>query len=83
MLGKGDGGEVVAAGADHIGNNLALVDIQAASIDQVGVHRTVEKAVVDDVVDVAIEVVVVPAGGDRLEVAKVLAPGVLHQNASR
>ena len=44
------------------------MDIQPALLDQVGIHRAVEIAVIDDVVDVTVDVVVVPARGDRLEV---------------
>ena len=43
------------------------VDVQRALLDQVRVDRGVEPAVVDDVVDVAVRVVVHPAGGDGAE----------------
>ncbi|MCY1539280.1 hypothetical protein D9M68_748600 [compost metagenome] len=56
------------------------MDIQSAALDQVGVHRAVEVAVIDHVVHMAVEVVVVPARGDGLEVAVVAAQvlGLAH-----
>ncbi|MNT62106.1 hypothetical protein D3C72_1997990 [compost metagenome] len=79
-VGEGDGGEVVAGGADHEAHHAAVMDIQSAALDQVGVHRAVEVAVIDHVVHMAVEVVVVPAGGDRLEMAVVTAQvlGLAH-----
>src|SRR5690606_26316079 len=65
----GDGGEVVACRTDHEADHLTAVNVQTALLDQVDVHRAVEKAVVGDVVDVAVDVVVVPARGDRLEMS--------------
>src|SRR5690606_23759506 len=47
----------------------AAVDVEAADRDQVSVDHGVEVAVVLDVVDVAVDVVVLPAGGDGQEVA--------------
>ncbi|MNN64828.1 hypothetical protein D3C81_1802940 [compost metagenome] len=51
------------------------MDIQATDLDQVGVHRRVEEAVVGHIVHMAIHIVVVPASNDRLEVPVVGALG--------
>jgi hypothetical protein len=57
------------------------MDIQAADFDQVGVHRRIEKTVVGDVIDMTVGVIVMPAGGDGLEMGVVGAMGhrVGHQ----
>ena len=52
---------------DHQPNGLADVDIQRALLDQVAVHCGVKPAVVHNIVDMAIHIVVGPAGGDGLE----------------
>jgi len=44
------------------------MNIQPALLDQVGIHRRVEKAVVGDVIHVTVHIIVVPARDDRLEV---------------
>ena len=63
-LGKGQRGEIVALRLDHQTDGLALVDVEHALLDQVGVDGGVEPAVIDDVVDMAVGVVVHPARGD-------------------
>src|SRR5690606_24558274 len=74
-IGEGDGREVVAAGADHEGYLLALVDIQPTLVDQPTVHRAVEEGVVGDVVDMAVDIVVMPAGADGVQIGVVGALG--------
>ena len=64
-------GEVVALRLHHQADGAALVDVQRALVDQVAVHRRVEPAVIDDVVHMAVHIVVGPAGGDGLECAVV------------
>ncbi|MNH40499.1 hypothetical protein D3C79_1018260 [compost metagenome] len=68
-LREGNGGKIVAGGPGHVGHHRVVVDIQAGMFDQPGIHGTVEKPVIDDVVHMPIHVVVMPARGDRLEVA--------------
>ena len=46
-------------------NDGGVVNIEAADADQVFVDDGVEPAIVDDVIDVTVNVVVYPAGGDR------------------
>src|SRR5690606_15616755 len=75
-IGAGDGREVVAAGADHEGYLITLMGIQTALGNQIAVHRTVEVGVVGDVVDMPVDVVVMPAGGDGVQVGVVGALGV-------
>src|SRR5690554_6184175 len=70
-IGEGDGREVVAAGADHERHLPTLMDIQTALGNQIAVHRTVEVGVVGDVVDMPVDVVVMPAGGDGVQVGVV------------
>ena len=61
--------EVVAVRLDDIADHLAGGDVERAGFDQDAVDRGVEQRVVDDVVDVAVGVVVEPAGGERHEPA--------------
>jgi hypothetical protein len=42
-----------------------LLEVEHAGADQILIHHRVEVAVIDDVVDVAVDVVVHPACGDR------------------
>jgi len=49
---------------DHQANGFALVNVQHAVFDQEGIDRRVKPGEVNDVVDVAIGIVVQPAGGD-------------------
>ncbi|MCY1541891.1 hypothetical protein D9M68_776050 [compost metagenome] len=67
--------EIVALGFHHETNDLATMDVQRAPLDQPSVHSGVEPAVVDDVVDVAVDVVVAPARADGAEDA-VVVPGL-------
>jgi hypothetical protein len=60
---------VVALRLHHQADDGAGLDVQAALVDEVVVRDGVEVAVVRDVVDVAVDVVVHPARGDGQEVA--------------
>ena len=66
--------EVVAARLHHQPDHCAPVDVERAALDEPRVHHGVEEGVVDDVVHVAVGVVVEPAGGDGLRVRIVRAP---------
>ena len=56
---------VGAAGVHCEANYRRILNIEAADADQVFVDDSVEPTVVDDVIDVTVNVVVYPAGGDR------------------
>jgi hypothetical protein len=57
------------------------VDVEHAPFDQELVHGRVEIAVVHDVVDVAILVVIYPPRGDSHEVAELFPSGVTQDHA--
>src|SRR6185369_15186999 len=63
-VGEADRAQVGAARLDAQPDDGAVVDVEAALGDEPAVDDGVEVRVVDDVVDVAVEVVVHPAGGD-------------------
>jgi hypothetical protein len=63
-LGKGERGVILAVRLRAQADDPAGVDVEAAGGDQVGVDDRVEVREVLDVVDVAVDVVVVPAGRD-------------------
>src|SRR6185369_2171115 len=63
-VGEADRAQVGAARLDAQPDDGAVVDVEAALVDEPAVDDGVEVRVVDDVVDVAVEVVVHPAGGD-------------------
>src|SRR5690606_29288765 len=69
--GEGDHAQEAAGRFGAQADRGAAVDVEPAFGDQVGVDHGVEVAVVLDVVDVAVDVVVLPAGGDGQEVAVV------------
>src|SRR5690606_16212065 len=73
VLRKGERCEVVAVRLYHQADHLAAVDVERTGLDQPAVHRAVEVAVVDDVVDVAVDVVVHPARLDRHEAGITIA----------
>lgn len=73
QIGKSDRGKVIAGGTDHESHHFAVMNIQATDLNQISVHRRVEEAVVGNVVDVTVGIVVVPACGDGLEVGVVAA----------
>ena len=64
-FGEGDGAIVPAAGFHHQADGVAMVDVEQALLDQPGVHHGIEPAIIDHVVDVAIGIIVHPAGGDQ------------------
>ncbi|MNE71063.1 hypothetical protein D3C80_1669000 [compost metagenome] len=60
-------------GIDHQANRRALLEVEQVLLQQPAVDYGVEPAVVDDVVDVAVDVVVHPARGDIAQEAIVFA----------
>src|SRR5207248_2391822 len=60
-VGEGDGVLVRALRLDADADHGAAIDVEAALLDQVSIDDGVEIRVVHDVVDVAVDVVVVPA----------------------
>ena len=64
-VGEGQRAMEAAAGLDRHADDGPALRVEAASLDQVVVNHGVEVAVVDDVVHVAVDVVVHPAGRDR------------------
>ena len=52
---------------DHQANGCTLVNIQSALLYQIGVDRSVKPSVINDIVDMAVHIVVCPACGDALE----------------
>src|SRR5690606_41119964 len=63
-LGKGDAAFIETLGVDDIADSVASVDIQAALPNQVAVGHGGKVGVVVNTVDMAIDIVVQPAGGD-------------------
>ena len=59
--------KVIAVGFYHQANCLAGVDVQGTVLYQVCIHCRVKPAVINDVVDMAIGIVVHPSGGDGPE----------------
>src|SRR3546814_10118280 len=68
LLGKGEGRLVATGALGADADDLAVVDVEPAFVNQVGVDHRVEVGVVDDVVHVAVDVVVHPARRDGEEV---------------
>ncbi len=68
---KRNRGKVAAAGFHHQPHHLTGLEIEQAPLNQPLVHHGVEVAVVDDVIHVAIDIVVHPAGGNDLEMGEV------------
>ena len=56
------GRKIIAMGFHHQADARAMRHIQRAVLYQIGVDRRVKPAVIDDVIDMAIGVVVHPAG---------------------
>ena len=86
-VGKGHAFEEGAGVRHHEAHGFAGGDVERAAIDQHAVHRRVEEAVVDDVVHVAIDVIVRPARGDKFKMAEIGAvearfAGLAHQKAA-
>src|SRR5205823_3480779 len=76
---EGDAALVLAMRLGAYADHLALVDVEAALVDQPCIDGGVEERVVLDVVDVPVHVVVLPAGLDRGAV-RVFAGG-RHEDA--
>src|SRR3954452_8243134 len=74
-LGVSHAFEVGAPGLDHDPDRGACCNVQDPSFDEVGVHRCIEPGIVNDVVDVAIRVIVHPACRDGTEMPVVAATG--------
>src|SRR3546814_5980833 len=73
LLGKGEGRLVATGALGADADDLAVVDVEPAFVNQVGVDHRVEVGVVDDVVHVAVDVVVHPARRDGEEVREAVA----------
>jgi hypothetical protein len=59
------------------------MNIQPTVLYQDAIHRTVEKTVIDHIVDVTIDIVVMPTRGDLAEVAvAVTRPRIAHHQAA-
>ena len=69
---------IAAAAVDDKPDHVAAMDIEHATCDQERVHGRVEVAVIDDVVDVAVDVVVGPACGHGREMGKGRAGRIAH-----
>lgn len=65
--GKASGAKVIALRLYDQAYRLARMNVQRALLDQMGIHRRIEPAVIDDVVDVPVDVVVRPARADASE----------------
>ena len=70
FLREGHGAGVGAAGFHDEADHRPLFDIEQAMFHQPGVHGRIEEAVIDDVVDMTVDVIVHPAGRDG-------APGLI------
>ncbi len=66
-IGKGHLAEIAAAGLDHEPDLPAIMDVEHAVLHEPTVHGGVEQRIVHDIVHVAVDVVVHPAGRDRPE----------------
>ena len=74
---KSDACEIGAACLDDETHHRAGSGVENAGLDKELVHRRVEEGVINDIIDVTVDVVVVPAGGRRHECTKVAAgPGL-------
>ena len=70
LVGVGDLGVVAAAGFGDHADDRAAREAQQVAGDQEAVHRRVDPGIIDHVVDMAIDIVVHPAAGDRMEAAE-------------
>jgi hypothetical protein len=73
-IGELQGLEIAAAVLHNQPDDMTLMDVEDPLIDQVLVHHRIEVGEVDDIVDVTVDVVVGPAGCDRLQVRIDTAP---------
>ena len=58
LAGKGERREIVAGGRDDQPDRVSRDDVEQPRLDQPAVHRIVEPAVMDGVVDVPINIIV-------------------------
>src|SRR5262249_9580992 len=73
--------EIIALRLDHQADDRAVERLEHALLDQVAVHHGVEKRIMLNIVDVAIDVVVHPAGRDETEIP--IGGAQLRQRAIR
>jgi hypothetical protein len=66
-IGKGQAGEKPAPALGDDADHRTGRGIEQSRLDQNPVHRRVEEGVIGDVVEMAIGIVIAPAGGDRNE----------------
>src|SRR3954452_22433854 len=78
---KGDGRQELAVRLGAQADGLPAVDVESALADQPVIDDRVEEGVVVDVVDVPVDVVVVPAGGNLEQVRVITAHRALKTNA--
>jgi len=75
---------VVALSLDYQPDGLTLRKIQHALVNQVAVYRSIKPGVIHHIVYMAVDVIVSPAGGDRVMVGKLIKPRrtgfLVHQN---
>ena len=64
-LWKGKGREVIALRLHDKTDSGPLMDVECAAFDQQRIHRRIEPAVINDIVDMTVDVVVGPAGLNR------------------
>src|SRR4051794_7070752 len=85
QVGKGQFGKIAAAGLDHQPDLRAGGGIEQAIVDQPAVHRRVEQPVVNDIVHMAVDVIVGPACRQAAEHFVVAAardgPALAHRPA--
>ena len=74
-FGEGGRGEEVAPRTDHEPHHLAVLRVEPGMLDQVGLHGAVEEGVDRGAGDVAVDVVVLPAGRQGVDVGVVVAFG--------
>ncbi len=70
---KSDRRKVVAFGFHYKADGVASFDVEYALLDQILIHRGIEKRVVNDIVYMMVNIVVDPARGDRLKVPVLIA----------
>lgn len=58
FLRKRQRGKVIALGLDHQPYRLALMDIQHPLFHQIGIHSRIKPAVINDIVHMAVDIVV-------------------------
>jgi hypothetical protein len=73
FLGEYEAFFVRALRFNAVGDNRIAMNIEIAVFDQIRIDRGIEPAVIDDVIHVAVNVVVHPAGVDDMEVGVVFA----------